>query len=99
MANHWHYYIRHWLDVVMQYIRTDVMHCPRCNIEMKWGIAISPDMEANALYIHRPPMINTETLELIDVLKCPKCGYSDDGVNANKCIGIENRNERTNQRT
>jgi hypothetical protein len=62
------------------------MNCPRCDIEMKLGIAIRPEMEWNALYVCQQPMINAETLELIDVLKCPKCGYSDDGVNLDKCV-------------
>ena len=66
------------------------MKCQRCDIEMEFGIAIKPDKEVNALYIHPPPMINAETLELIDVLKCPKCGYSDDGINPNKCVGLKN---------
>jgi hypothetical protein len=56
---------------------------------MELGIAIKPDMEANALYVCPQPMINAETLELIDVLKCPKCGYSDDGVNSDKFMGVE----------
>ena len=65
------------------------MKCVRCDIEMELGIAIKPDMEANALYVCPQPMINAETLELIDVLKCPKCGYSDDGVNPDKFMGVK----------
>ena len=61
------------------------MICPKCGTEMLLGKAIKPDMEANALYICRPPMINSETLELINVLKCPVCGHSE-----------ELNNERTN---
>jgi hypothetical protein len=40
------------------------MNCPRCDIEMKLGIAIRPEMEWNALYLCQQPMINAETLEL-----------------------------------
>jgi len=56
------------------------MNCPKCETEMIPGKAIRPDTEKDVLYIVRPPMINAETLELIDVLKCPACGHSDDGV-------------------
>ena len=56
------------------------MNCPKCGTEMRLGKAIKPDTEANALYIAPQPMINADTLELISVLKCPVCGYSDDGV-------------------
>jgi hypothetical protein len=56
---------------------------------MKLGLAIKPDLEANSRYLVQQPMINAETLELIDVLKCPKCGYSDDGVNPSKFIGVK----------
>ena len=55
------------------------MNCLKCETEMGLGIAIRPDTESGALYIVRPPMINAETLELIDVLKCPACGHSNDG--------------------
>jgi Zn-finger nucleic acid-binding protein len=56
------------------------MICPRCDIEMVPGQAIQPDRKSNVLYIAEPPMINFQTLRLIEVLKCPQCGYSDDGV-------------------
>lgn len=56
------------------------MKCLKCGIEMLPGIAIKTNTEVNALYIICQPMINAETLELIDVLKCPMCGYSNDGV-------------------
>lgn len=53
---------------------------------MSLGKAIKPDIEAKVLYIapkwNLAPqsMINADTLELINVLKCPACGHSDDGV-------------------
>lgn len=60
---------------------------------MKWGIAI------DAFYrciIPKANKITADTLKLIDVLKCPICGYSDDGVDAVKLKGVVNHNERTN---
>ena len=54
------------------------MNCPKCGTKMRLGKAIKPDTEANALYIAPQPMINADTLELINVLKCPACGHSDD---------------------
>lgn len=69
------------------------MKCPKCSIEMKWGIAI----DALPLgIVPRANIITADTLKLIDVLKCPICGYSDDGVDAVKLKGVVNHNERTN---
>lgn len=62
------------------------MNCPKCGTKMSLGKAIKPDIEAKVLYIapkwNLAPqsMINADTLELINVLKCPACGHSDDGV-------------------
>ncbi len=70
-----------------------MMLCPRCDIEMKWGIAIDPHSDANARYIVPRAPLTIKDIELIDVLKCPKCGYSDDGVNGKKLMGVENHNE------
>lgn len=55
---------------------------------MKWGIAI------NAFPRCIVPNTNktVDTLKLIDVLKCPKCGYSDDGVDGVKLKGVVNHN-------
>jgi len=54
------------------------MICPKCGTEMILGKAIKPDIESNVSFIIRPPMINAETLELINVLKCPACGHSEE---------------------
>jgi len=49
---------------------------------MKLGRAIDPIEESNCHYFAPQPLINSETLRLIDVLKCPKCGHSDDELNS-----------------
>jgi len=58
------------------------MNCPKCGTEMKLGRAIDPIEESNCHYFAPQPLINSETLRLIDVLKCPKCGHSDDELNS-----------------
>lgn len=68
------------------------MKCPKCDIEMKWGIAIDYPTRG----IVPTPLLTVRNIELIDVLKCPKCGYSDDGVDPVKLKGMVNHNERTN---
>jgi predicted RNA-binding Zn-ribbon protein involved in translation (DUF1610 family) len=56
------------------------MICPKCDEKMEWGIAIHPGYEEDARYIMPQTFIlNSETIKIIDVLKCPKCGFSDDG--------------------
>jgi Zn-finger nucleic acid-binding protein len=70
------------------------MLCPRCHVELKWGIAINPHIDANARYIVPQEPLTIKDIELIDVLKCPKCGYSDDGVNPTRLMKVENHNER-----
>jgi len=73
------------------------MNCPKCKTEMKLGKAIQPDMEPADTrawgYHFDPPMINSETLQLIDVLKCPSCGHSD---NMRQMLRMELKNVRTN---
>lgn len=56
------------------------MNYPKCKIKMVIGQAIRSNLEVNTRYLTGKPLINHETLELIDVLKCPKCGYSDNGI-------------------
>ena len=56
------------------------MKCPKCKIDMVDGIAIKPIEEENCRYIVPQPLITNETLEIIEVLKCPKCGYSNDDL-------------------
>lgn len=46
---------------------------------MVMGIAIQSYRDTNARYIVPQGMINHKTIKLISVLKCPMCGYSDDG--------------------
>jgi len=55
------------------------MKCPRCNVEMVPGKAIDPAMKSNTLYEIEIPNVTAKTLRLIDVLKCPECGHSEDG--------------------
>lgn len=50
--------------------------CPRCNIKLVLGKAIEPSVEDGCIYIAPQPDINSETLNLIVVNKCPKCGMS-----------------------
>jgi hypothetical protein len=57
------------------------MLCPRCKVELLPGIAIDPGSKGIARRIMDCHYIaDAKTIEIIDVLKCPKCGYSDDGV-------------------
>lgn len=54
------------------------MMCPRCNVLMTLGIAIDPREECCAMH-SRVVIQNADEMELIDVLKCHQCGYSNDG--------------------
>jgi len=57
------------------------MKCPHCNIELVLGLAIKPDPLFGVTTISPcQQIVNSKTLQLINVLKCPKCGYSDDGI-------------------
>lgn len=57
------------------------MICPKCKIEMQLGIAIDTGPYGhNCILCTSPALINKDTLKIVDVLKCPKCGHSDDGV-------------------
>lgn len=53
------------------------MICKKCKTKMKMGIAIDPKYDQNARYIMPVGNLNSDTLELIDVWKCPKCGHSE----------------------
>lgn len=56
------------------------MTCPTCKIEMKLGIAIDAGTkELSRAIIFIDKTIEAKHLKLIHVLKCPSCGYSDDG--------------------
>ena len=50
------------------------MKCDRCKVDMVIGKAI--DYDDRPFGITAQARLNNETLELIDVLKCPKCGHS-----------------------
>ena len=69
------------------------MKCPRCNVEMTKGMAIEtyngPPYRSITFFQH---VIDHETLKLIECLKCPKCGYSNDGTDPTRLVGvIDNR--------
>jgi len=51
--------------------------CPKCFSPLKTGMAIEPDMEYGARYLIPPPLINSDTIELISVKKCVNCGHSE----------------------
>jgi hypothetical protein len=53
------------------------MKCKICDVEMVIGQAINPGYDENALYIAPVGNITNDTLELIDVWKCPKCGHQE----------------------
>jgi len=56
------------------------MICPKCQVEMKKGIAICPKIDPYArCIVPQTDIIPHKALRLIDVFKCPKCGYSDNG--------------------
>jgi hypothetical protein len=50
------------------------MKCSKCVTEMDLGIAIKYDEHPFGVASHA--RLNKDTLELVDVLKCPKCGHS-----------------------
>lgn len=55
------------------------MICSKCNIEMVIGQAIDPGYEdgCRRMVGHIDLTITDDTLELIDVWKCPNCGHSE----------------------
>lgn len=54
--------------------------CPRCKIEMVEGKAIDYDDSGNVCFGFGRKHITNETLKLVECLKCPSCGHSDDLV-------------------
>ena len=52
--------------------------CSKCGGELRVGSAIKSNLEVNARYEFYPPPINHETLEIVPVFKCVKCGHSFD---------------------
>lgn len=55
------------------------MKCKRCDIEMEEGVAILT-REDHLRCFMGTFTVTAENLKLIKVLKCPQCGYSDDGA-------------------
>lgn len=54
------------------------MRCPRCNTQLVRGQAIKPNRDPNTRYVSGIlPVITADTMELIDVVKCPSCGNSE----------------------
>ena len=49
--------------------------CPKCKVDLENGIAIKTD-DWSYIAVLSKPLITADELELIDVLKCPKCGHS-----------------------
>ena len=54
------------------------MYCPTCKVAMIIGKAIKTNTVEGALYVAGQPKLNAETLELIEVYKCPQCGHSSE---------------------
>ena len=55
-----------------------ITQCPKCEIDLEIGIAIKDNEKGGVCRGMGCPPINADTLEIVDCLKCPKCGYSDD---------------------
>lgn len=56
------------------------MICPKCKTEMIIGKAINtghPAYLERAVICFGPTKIDASNIELVDVLKCPKCGHSE----------------------
>lgn len=53
------------------------MKCPKCKVELEKGIAIDPQDNYSSCWGNK---ISTtyRNMEIIEVMKCPKCGYSND---------------------
>lgn len=53
--------------------------CPSCKVEMTVGQAIRTGISDESVCTgFGRPLINNETLKLIECLKFPSCGHSDD---------------------
>lgn len=57
------------------------MICPTCKVELVLSKAIRPKFDNPKVryFIGTSPVMKPEEVVLIDCLKCPSCGYSDDG--------------------
>ena len=54
------------------------MICPKCKVEMEIGQAIDPNPGNFRGIVPQIYSVTYKNIKLIDVWKCPKCGYSDD---------------------
>jgi predicted Zn-ribbon and HTH transcriptional regulator len=55
--------------------------CPVCKVDTVLGFAIEPKLkDANDRVMELNKVLNVTELKLINVEKCPKCGYSNDGM-------------------
>lgn len=55
-----------------------ILRCYRCGTEMVKGTAIKPNIESDSLAVMSATPITAETIELINVWKCPTCGHSEE---------------------
>ena len=60
------------------------MKCPRCKIEVDMTLGFGIDYEYKYFGVFSQALLNKDTLTLIDVLKCPKCGHSENLSSTNK---------------
>lgn len=60
------------------------MLCPHCDIDLATGLAIKPNPEDVRGAPGFNPVVTHKNLEFVECLKCPKCGYSDDGVKGDR---------------
>ena len=58
------------------------MICPRCKVEMVDGFALPEQYEPGNICrgFGHGHIVTADNLELIPCLKCPSCGFSDDGA-------------------
>lgn len=54
------------------------MICKKCNVKMVQGTAIKSQFIHGERPFGWPGYINHKTIKIIDCLRCPKCGHSDD---------------------
>jgi hypothetical protein len=54
------------------------MTCPKCKVPMVHGLAIKTEEPCLHVCFPNTPTIEAKDLELIDCLKCPLCGHSEE---------------------
>lgn len=55
-----------------------ITKCPKCNISLVMGKAIKPKFD-DPRCLGVDEKLSWKKLKIIDCLKCPECGFSDDG--------------------